>query len=223
MPIECLVWSKVTYVLGIQHPSQTPFDASEELVIQKAFFDHMWETSLIEIVEQIGDATPSPPPMSFGKLATKLNKSNAAHSEEIRNFKQLYKSEMVGALSLFMPVARQILEQMIGQPVTTNKKDCLTHEKILLTLFHNAIEKQEVGIRLRSLHIYALCHAAYRFDKKRNLKKNDFFDFFHASAGIGYCNYFLTEIPLASLLQQKHLRILDDFTCKIISSVTVAL
>ncbi|MCX7109798.1 MAG: hypothetical protein WCI11_02085 [Candidatus Methylumidiphilus sp.] len=52
---------------------------------------------------------------------------------------------------------------------------------------------------------------------------NDFFDFHHASAGIGYCNYFLTEIPLASLLKQKHLRVLDDFSCEIISSVTVAL
>jgi hypothetical protein len=181
----------------------------------------------MEIVEKIGDATPSPPSMSFDKLAIKLNKSNAEHADEIRNFKEVYKAEMVGGLSLFMPVARQILEQMyectIGQPVTTNKKDRFAHEKKLLTFFNTAIEKQEVGVRLRSLHIYALCHAAYRFDKKRNLKKNDFFDFHHASAGIGYCNYFLTEKPLRSLLQQKHLRVLDDFTCKIIFSVTDAL
>ena len=210
-PIEFLVWSKLSNILGIQHPFQTPFDASEELVIQKTLFDHMWEISLKEIVEKIGDTTPSPPLMSFAKLATKLNKSNADHADEIRNFKQVYNAEMVGGLSLFMPVARQVLEQMyeraIGQPVTTNKKERLAHEKELLTFFQNAIEKREVCVRLRSSHIHALCHAAYRFDKKRNLKKNDFFDFYHASAGIGYCNYFITVNPLRSLLQQKHLKI----------------
>ena len=38
-----LVWTKVSYILGIFHPSETRFDSATETAIQKAFFDHMWE------------------------------------------------------------------------------------------------------------------------------------------------------------------------------------
>lgn len=41
-PLEHLVWTKVPYILGVQHPVATAFPEDERLVIQKAFFDHLW-------------------------------------------------------------------------------------------------------------------------------------------------------------------------------------
>lgn len=223
-PLKNLVWSKLGYVLGVQHPSQTPFEASEELVIQKAFFDHMWECSLTEMVDLIG-ADP-PPPMDFDSLAQRLNKDSALHADEIRSFKQAYRTEMTGGLSVFMPVARKVLEQMFeratGKSVEATEAERSEHERKLLSFFNKPFEKDKVAIRLRTLHITSLCHAAYRWDKKRKFEGNDLHDFHHAAAGVGYCNVFLTEKPLRSLLQQNHLRIAETFSCKIISSVKEA-
>jgi hypothetical protein len=45
-PLEHLVWTKVPYILGVQHPVATAFPADEQLVIQEAFFDYLWEIPL---------------------------------------------------------------------------------------------------------------------------------------------------------------------------------
>ncbi len=42
IPIHELVWTKLSYILGENHPHQMLCEPSEELVIQKSFFDHMW-------------------------------------------------------------------------------------------------------------------------------------------------------------------------------------
>ena len=57
-PLADLVWLKLSYILGVQHPSYTVFKEDEERVIQKAFFDHVWDYSLSEMFDVIGAAPP---------------------------------------------------------------------------------------------------------------------------------------------------------------------
>jgi hypothetical protein len=45
-PLQWLVWSKLSDVLDVVHPTDTGFQPQTELMIQKAFFDHMWGMSL---------------------------------------------------------------------------------------------------------------------------------------------------------------------------------
>ena len=40
--MNCLAWSKLSYMLGVVHPTNIIFDQAQELIIQKAFFGHMW-------------------------------------------------------------------------------------------------------------------------------------------------------------------------------------
>ena len=94
--------------------------------------------------------------------------------------------------------------------------------KKLFILFCAAVEKRKVRVVLRTIHIEALCHAAIRWDKKRQLTGNDLHDFHHAGAALAYCNVFLTEKPLQALLHQKHLGLTQDFPCKIISAIPEA-
>lgn len=75
---------------------------------------------------------------------------------------------------------------------------------------------------LPTLHISALCYSAIRWDKKRNLSANDIYDFQHAAAAIGYCDAFLTEKPLMTLLAQRNLKIKADFRCAVISDIEEA-
>lgn len=133
---------------------------------------------------------------------------------------------MEGAISVFMTtvheVMKEIYERSSGKVAESTDAQKLKHENMFSEVFHGLLEKDMLAQTLRTLHLTALCHAAYRWDKKRRLKKNDFLDFHHAAAGVGYCDVFLTENPLRGMLQQKHLKISEKYRCKIISSVSEA-
>lgn len=219
-PIENLVWSKLSYVLGVQHPVSAAFDPAEMRVIQKAFFDHMWECSLVEMIDLLADATP--PAFDYDRLAEKLNAGSALHAGEIASFQQVYSAEIRGSLSVAAPVARQVLEQFAAGGAAAlaemSEPERRDHEQQLLEYFCGAIKQKEVAVALRTLHIGALCHAAVRWDKRRKLTGNDLFDFHHAEAAVGYCSVFLTDGPLHTMLQQRHMKIGEYFPCKVISS-----
>lgn len=83
-PLEELVWTKVSNVLGMHHPVNGMFAPAEQLVIQKAFFDHRWTHSLAAIVDTIGESMPTK--SSMVDLADRLNIENAEHSDEMRSF-----------------------------------------------------------------------------------------------------------------------------------------
>jgi hypothetical protein len=223
-PLADLVWLKLSYILGVQHPTNTVFDEDEERVIQKAFFDHVWDYSLSKMFDVIG-ADP-PPVFDFEATAKKLNEGNSQHADEIKSFSQCYKVEMIGGLSLLMSVAREVLEEnnrnATGQRVRRTEDESREYEIHLFKCFSKGIETKAVALALRTLHIGALCHAAIRWDKKRRLTGNDLHDFHRAEAAVGYCDVFLTEIPLRTMLQQNHLGLNRDFSCKIISSLSEA-
>ena len=105
-----------------------------------------------------------------------------------------------------------------GHQIAPSQAERADSTRQLYNFFCAAIEKKEVALALRTLHIGALCHAAVRWDKKRKLTANDLYDFHHAEAAVAYCDVFLTENPLRTLLKQRHLQIDQDFSCRIISS-----
>ncbi len=220
-----LVWSKLSYVLGVVHPSETAFPPEEELVIQKSFFDHMWQIPLVKLLSYLEDGADFPPE-KFGETAGKLNELNRSHQDEVKNFKQVYLDEIRGALSLFMHVPRMWseneYERVSGVSAACSDHERQEREQKWHTVFGNLVTKRPVALRLPSLHVSALCHAAVRWDKGRKLVANDFYDFHHAAAAIGYCRAFMTEKPLRSLLQQKHLQLANDYPCVIIADINEA-
>lgn len=81
-----------------------------------------------------------------------------------------------------------------------------------------AVAKSDVRRALRTLHVGATLHAAVRWNRKQKLVANDLYDFHHAEAAVGYCNVFLTDGPMRALLEQRHLGIERDFSCRVLSS-----
>jgi hypothetical protein len=109
-PLNVLVWSNLSYVLGVMHPSQTPLEPEQELLIQKTFFDHLWDCSLTEMLDILGkDALPE---ITFEDLAEKLNQGINEHASAIHSFEEVYRHEIAGALGLVAPTAVSILEAM---------------------------------------------------------------------------------------------------------------
>jgi len=223
-PLSWLVWSKLSYVLNVVHPTNTPFSTEDELLIQKVFFDHMWDISLGEVVDRL-DERPVPP-INLDPVAKRLNEENLALSNEVRSYRQAYLGEIAGLLSLYVETAREILEstyaQDFGVDPSVTDAERRNHNRELLSFFVQMFCKSEFAKQLPTIHIHASCHAAIRWDKKRRLKGNDLYDFHHAAAALAYCDLFLTERPLQILLSLKHLALDRMFGCKVISDVSEA-
>jgi len=222
-PLKWLIWSKLSYVFGVVHLTNIEI-GSEKLIFQKVVFDHMWDCTLAEMIDTLGDEQP--PESDFKALASMLNEGNADNAGEIQNFRQAYTIEIEGCLSLFIPDALKILEDMFERRTGNVIKDFSIereeHEFQLLSFFCKLSGKNKLPTLLPTLHIIALCHASLRWDKNRKFKRNDFYDFYHAAAAVAYCDAFLTENPLKTLLEQNHLQIEQDFDCRIISSIEEA-
>lgn len=221
---EQLVWSKLSYLLGVVHPAMPFLGVEEESVMQRAFLDFMWDRSLLEILNQIGDTEG----LSFdlARTAMRLNAANSRHADQMVSFRQTYLDEFRGALELFMHVPAQCIEQQYRR--TTGSKPVLTdrakddQQQEYTRFFGNLISHKQAALKLPTLHIGALCHAAIRGDKQRKLVANDLYDFHHVQAAIPYCDAFFTEKSLCSLLRQERFELADDFSCVIISAAEEA-
>lgn len=223
-PLEHLVWTKVPYILGVQHPVATAFSQDERLVIQKAFFDHLWEVSLSTMVGTIGSAWPFDSP--YAELATRLNRDNAAHAPSMKSFAQVYRDEINGVLEVAAPIAADVLEDMakkaLGPGIHPSPDEREITIKQCLALLRAALRKPIGKHALRTLHIGALLHAALRWNRAQKLDANDLFDFHHAEAALAYCDVLMTDGPMRTLLMQRHLAIERDFKCLVMSSVADA-
>ena len=221
-PLHWLVWSKLSYVLGVLHPESTGFDPSTERVIQKAFFDHMWEISLTRMTKFLALGPPAPR-ADLDSLAARTNEANRRHAPSIRSFEQAYAHEIAGAVSLYLGLAVDILEDLLRDesdstlcPPFTDEERGL-HERNVHVLLVDAFRKGGIAMQLPTLHVLASCHAMIRYDKPRTLDPNDFPDIHHAAAALGYCDVFLTDRPLEVLLKSRQLdRLLN---CRVVSRV----
>lgn len=223
-PLEHLVWTKVPYILGTQYPAITAFPEDEQLVIQKAFFDHLWEFSLSAMLDIIGSSWPCASP--FGEIANRLNRDNAVHASSTKSFAQVYRDEINGVLELAAPIAADVLRDM-GRKTLGHAPQFSTEDQEVITaqclgLLRSAIRKPAGQRALRTLHIGALLHAALRWNRTQKLNSNDIFDFHHAEAALGYCDVLLTDRPMHTLLSQRHLDIGRIFPCRVMSSAESA-
>jgi hypothetical protein len=212
IPVDQLVWTKLAYILEEMHPTKLPYSPEESLVIQKAFYDHMWEIPLTKMVSLTGH---TPENKDWDAVALKLNANNQIHSAELKSYAQTFKIEFEGGLSLFKNDLNRFLKESSERSY-----------KVFGTEIKNSSQNKRFEtfvLQIPTLHISATCHAAVRWDQKRNLKGNDLFDFQHAGAALSYCDIFLTEKPLSILLSQSHLGLSKKYQCKTFWSPAAAL
>ncbi|MEM0653372.1 hypothetical protein AAFL31_16360 [Klebsiella huaxiensis] len=206
--IDNLVWTKLSYIFGETHPYQTSFEPDEELVIQKSFFDRMEDITLTEMMGYFN--FESWEQFNWQALADQLNLGNQEHAGEVRSYQQAYRVEFEGGLSLFSEQLLQLFKEVSNagyDPFSVTSEKLSDQQRL-----------KKFSKLVRTLHIGACCHSAVRWDQKRQLTGNDLLDFHHAEAALGYCNLFLTEKPLKTLVSQNHLGLMDDFPCAVESS-----
>jgi hypothetical protein len=189
--------------------------------MQKMFFDYMWTLSMREMIHRIGDHA-LPNSVRFDTLAQRLNELNAQHTAELRSFVQTYETEVHGILDVVMDVAIDIVGQMVyeehGEVPTLIPEQRKEEGRQLHNLLFAALKMEATKRVLPSLHIPASLHAAVRWNKKQRLKANDFLDFRHAAAALGYCDAFFTERSLRSLVTASHIALDQMYGCRVVAS-----
>jgi hypothetical protein len=224
-PLHHLVWSKVAYVLGFIHPRNMEFDAETELAIQKAFFDRMWDMRLEEMMRTVGAHSP---PNGFDLAVSDLNEGVKQNADQIKSFTQAYDAEIRGAIELgadiAMEVTGDIFQKGTGKEAPERgSAQWKTFWNQWANLLFIALRKRpQVRQQLRTLHIHAALHAAFRWDKARRFTSNDLYDFQHASAALAYCRAFFTEHALRATIVARNVALDELLQCRIASGVSDA-
>lgn len=224
--LDDLVWTKLSNVLGYYSPSTNMLDAATGRAFEKAIFDYMWTIPLTEMERLIGDCM-SDGEEHHARLAEKLTQGIHAHASGIKNFEQAYEQEVVGVLDLYAGRAASVLFDMappsLGPRPAKDSEEYKDIERHCLGLLVAAIRTEPGKTTLRTLHIEACLHAAVRWNKGQKFKANDFFDYQHAAAAVGYCDAFFTERSLCSVLTRSDLALDKYYGCTVVSTPEAAL
>lgn len=223
-PMQELIWTKVAYVLGDTYPSLAELSPAEELGIQKSFFDYLWDHSLSDMVKTMGDNFPLSD--GFAELSRETNENNAKHRDELRSFAQTYDTELRGVIEVAGDVAADVIHQLAEKEAGCELPATVEERANSVNMFRNwlyhAFKKPQTKDALRCLHIGASIHAAMRWDKDRKFKPNDYYDFEHATAALGYCDAFLTEGSLHGLVTRPQVNLEAVNGCRVFSDVELA-
>jgi hypothetical protein len=225
-PLHHLIWSKVAYVLGFTHPSQTGFDAETELAIEKAFFDEMWDMQLAEMMRMLGAHSP---PGGLDFSVSSLNGGVKQNADQIKSFAQAYAAELGGAAEVGADMAMDVTGDIFrkktgGEPPEAKSMQWQTFWNQWANLLFAALKKRpQVRQQLRTLHIQAALHAAFRWDKARRFTSNDLYDFEHASAALAYCRAFFTDHALRSTIVARNVALDELFQCRVASKILDAI
>lgn len=226
-PLDQLAWTKLSYVLGYYNPPVDMFDEHTGRMIEKAFFDHMWTIPLIEMERLIGDAMSAVVPGHHERLARTLTQGIEEHAAELKSFKHAYEHELVGVMDLYAGRAADILCDMappsLGPRPANDTDEYRNIERHCLELLVAAMKTDHGKATLRTLHINNCMHAAVRWNKGQKFKANDFFDYQHAAAAVGYCDAFFTEHPLCRVLTRSDLALDKLYGCTVVTTPETAL
>ena len=216
------VWLKAGHFLGSATPVFENVDAAENLAISKAFFDLLWAVSVEEMLtdnDWVEDDT------AFRWAATRMTETSRQHAAEVTSFEQLYLAEVAGIVDTSAKVIDDAFIQIAvarGATSSSSQLDADISRRQRNAVYH-VIRLGKAGTGLPQIQIEAGIHAAIRWLKHRAFQANDFYDIYHATAALPYCDVFLTEAFVGTILNNPPLSLGKVFDTEIIWSEDDAL
>jgi hypothetical protein len=202
-PLERLVWTSPAYLLGHNFLVVESLPEDEMVAWQKAFTDYLWDFSL---AEQISYSKGIPEELNsrWDAIANNLNREIKKHDVKAQPFSELHLQEFKGGLELYIPTLKKIISRLykreMGVAAPEETPQDLEQVAMLVNLLVEALRTGKIGRQLPSLIIRSGLHAGVRRNRGRQLTGNDLHDFGHASAALGYCDYFATDRSLCHLI-----------------------
>jgi hypothetical protein len=219
--VQDFVWTKVSYVHGMQTPYNKAFSAADNCLIQKAFLDQMWSIPLSDLIEIIGlerllDYPHAP------DISGLLNQEKNAYLMEKATFKKIFFTELAYILkreeSMFNEMLIYLFKKEFGHPPLPEEISSLCAGCKLANRIYEAFKQEKVANRLPTIEIEAGIHAQLIHDKTRKYKPNDLHDLGHAIAALPYCDFFFTEKNLRELVIRNNLKYDKKYDCAVVSS-----
>jgi len=226
-----LVWSKLPYNAGFYSFRQPSLSVNDNLELQKAHIEQLWNMSLLQMIEEIQGNAPN---VQFSQLfnmtyADILNEGKFSHQHEANNFQQMFMSEVAGMVEAYKEDLADMMEFICDRKAekTFSEQEIKKYRDETVRLMQNAITNifrfNKAGKMMPTIRISAALYAAVRWDKKQNFQDHDFYDFRHATAALPYCDFFFTEKRLAHLLTQNLLGFDKFYQCNIQTTVSGAI
>jgi hypothetical protein len=194
-PVEH-VWTTVGHFLGSPDPVFDGIDSGEQLAISKAFFDFLWSVTLEELIT---DNHWIEHDKGFQEDALRMTEGSRAHASEITSFEELYLAEVSG----FVDINQATVEAAVTELATALGQQSPGPDAARLwrNAVYNIVRFDRVGTGLPILQIVSGIHAAIRWQRGRPFKASDFYDMYHAAAALPYCDMFLTEAFMGTILK----------------------
>lgn len=202
-PAADFVWSCPAAMIGFDEiPPPEGYPIPIPVVIDK-----IHSLRLVDVLNKAGANLPAASPFTR-EFAAQMTLDSAHHADELRSFAQTDDAETRGAVEMALPFASaalDILARENGEALAAEPARDTTNG--LLNMMHAILTKERFRHLMPTPRALASFHAAVRWDKKRQFHENDFYDFYHATAAFGYCDYLFVERSLASLAVTKHIKL----------------
>lgn len=211
-PLEW-VWLKVGHALGTPVVRTEVVDPEQELAVQKGFADALWSITLEEMLTE----TPLPESRREERKASMewLTRETKRHEGELRSFEHVYEGELAGIRDAYedavVAATDRAFEAAGGDPQTVDEDKKQKAARETKNVLRNVVRKGLIRTALPTSQVLAGLYAAVRWQKNRGFHANDIEDFYHAAAAIPYCDVFLTEKFLATIVTRPPLSLTDRF------------
>jgi len=221
-PVEQYVWVKIPYIIGNTIPYNDKIDKATQKKIQIELFKHSWNITLEEMMRNyLRDSVL--PFLDMSKRASKLNKGKFSHSNEMKSLERLLRIELKGGLSVYIDVVKNYFEMLskyrpdILRNLSSNLS--INSPKDLCNKIEEDVLTGNIGRYLPDIYINTCIHTLMRWDKTRQFKANDFYDFEHARAALPYYQYFFTERSLKHMLSMKPYELTNKYNCGVENNI----
>jgi hypothetical protein len=193
--------------MGEIRPVHEDFPPAVTEALAKAFDDLVWISTLEEMLSDFEQEIEVGSDF-YARLSARLNDGKFQHESELTSFRSAYQAELRGAIDAYSKEISEALPHIYqrsggGQAPTDQQK--ADSGRMLGNLIYEALTGHKALSDLPTINVQAGIHGAIRWDRQRKYNPNDWFDILHAAAGMPYCDVFLTERSLASLLRAPHL------------------
>jgi hypothetical protein len=226
-PIRECIWTRTFSFLGDRIPVWPgSIPQSEQLLVQKHLEDVNFFVPLEELIDE--STIIEPASVRPGYDVTDINRRKAQVRREHRSFKSMFLAELMHTVKEneehWYDTMSYLHSLESGQEEKINVDRLSELEKQpARNLIYFLFKKNKITNELPSYHIPAALYAATSWDGKKQLTENDVFDFYHAQLAIPYCDVFLTESSLKSLVCSQHLRFDKIYNTEIISDPNEAI
>ncbi|EMY61545.1 hypothetical protein [Leptospira terpstrae] len=211
------IYTKPIFAYQANFPNFNEFENKEEL--ENSYLNFSWEKSLTDIFLN--------PEMDLGKfqniedheeeIFNILTTGKAENLNDSNSFDELLGKEILGSLDFYTEYIPTALRNL-GQKEDDLKSEAIAIRNYIFYILH----KEKKFNLFPTVSIGAGIHSLIRWNKQMEYQKSLSFDILHSKVAIPYSDIFLTDGHISSLINNKQLKMINNFNCKVTSDPEIA-